>query len=406
MNLSISSIKFKNNQQENNQVSSQNKLFGIPTMTKPLNKDTVSFTGKPDTIERFVEKSFEFGIPKLQKLAITYLDIVESIAMKLEKFGIIFDRAAQEPHSVKSATSSTSKLARSGEKPLDLIRTTLYSENPYDVQTLFSEILPEFEKRGYVLAEKKVSVLKAEQKGYKLLSQEDLALPEHLKAKKMITVPDLDLRLDPEKVDVTKIPAGYSHALSKPQKSGYEDIQMRFVREFDPSKKYPQEHELIILFGKNYDAAKHMESDNVYNAIRKFDELSLDTSKAKFGSGEFRAQRYIDMINEFARGKFSQKLFLNGKNKDFYQISNPIPIEFNAENQKVLDGYFTGLKSRVIKIYQEKLKAARSTTRKKEIQTNAKADKALIDKIKTELNDGIQTILNSKTPAKKKAANK
>ena len=51
-------------------------------------------------------------------------------------------------------------------------------------------------------------------------------------------VPDLDIRLEDVSDQITKLSPELRYSIGKPQKSGYEDLQMRFIRDFDKKKKF------------------------------------------------------------------------------------------------------------------------------------------------------------------------
>lgn len=210
----------------------QNKNVTVPKLNT-LSKDTVSFSGiggASSKVSDFLEAQVAADTPRLRRLAITYLDILESVAFRLKDKGFSFDRAYCELNPVKSPKSYSSKIVRSGKfKVPDTIRATLYCNNPYDLDSLNS-LLTEMKKRGYVLGTEKMTIKDLMKRGY---------IPTEEEAKKLDlekTVPDLDIRLDDVADQVTKLPEELKYSIGKPQKSGYEDIQMRFVRDFDSRK--------------------------------------------------------------------------------------------------------------------------------------------------------------------------
>ena len=73
----------------------------------------------------------------------------------------------------------------------------------------------------------------------------------------------------------------------------------------------------------------------MYGNLREFDELHADLSDKTMGSHAQKATRYIDLIQQMFRGKISEKLFINAKNKDLYQISDEVPITFSENDKKV-----------------------------------------------------------------------
>ncbi len=350
-----------------------------------LKSDTVSFTGGRATVADYLEAQVAAASPRLERIATTYLDILESVAFKLKDRGVSFDRAYCEMHPVKSPKSYTSKVVRSGKfKVPDTIRATLYCNNPYDLSVLTDGILPEMKKRGYVLADTEMSIKDLIKRGY-VPSEDEL---KDLSKEKI--VPDLDIRLADVSDEVTNLPQKLRYSISKPQKSGYEDIQMRFVRDFD-KRKNPTNHELIILFGPHYSEAKFNESNRVYGIVRLFNELNMKFTDSTLGSHSQKAKRYVDLISQMFTGKVSQKLYANAKNKDLYDISEEIPIVFSDVDKKMFENYFSGLKDRVLSLYKDAKKAAvNSESVKKQLTKEYRQDKALIDKIHKNLQETIE----------------
>lgn len=369
----------------------QNKNVTVPKLNN-LSKDTVSFSGiggASSKVSDFLEAQVAADTPRLRRLAITYLDILESVAFRLKDKGFSFDRAYCELNPVKSPKSYSSKIVRSGKfKVPDTIRATLYCNNPYDLDSLNS-LLTEMKKRGYVLGTEKMTIKDLMKRGY---------IPTEEEAKKLDlekTVPDLDIRLDDVADQVTKLPEELKYSIGKPQKSGYEDIQMRFVRDFD-SRKNPVSHELLIVFGPNYSKAKHAESSFIYTPLRELDELHVDLSNKTIGSHSQKASRYIDLIKQMFRGKVSEKLFLNAKNKDLYDLSDSIPISFSETDVNMFENYFSGLNDRVSSVYKEARKASKITdSEKKQLAKDLRSDKTLINKVHDNLKKAISHNFNA-----------
>lgn len=94
------------------------------------------------------------------------------------------------------------------------------------------------------------------------------------------------------------------------------------------------------MFGPNYSKAKHAESSFIYTPLRELDELHVDLSNKTIGSHSQKASRYIDLIKQMFRGKVSEKLFLNAKNKDLYDLSDSIPISFSETDVNMFENYF------------------------------------------------------------------
>ena len=165
---------------------------------------------------------------------------------------------------------------------------------------------------------------------------------------------------------------------------------MRFIREFD-HKKNPVQHELIVLFGPNYSIAKHIESEKIYGNLREFEELRFNPDENPLNSNSLKAKRYIDLIKQMFRGKVSEKLFLNAKNKDLYDITEEIPINFSENDIRLFNSYFTGLFDRVNAFYKESRSAAKpSPSATKQLNSDSRHDKNLITKIQKNLQETIE----------------
>lgn len=361
-----------------------------PKYLNTLASDTVSFTAEGrgaksgSKVSDHLEAQVAADYGRLSRIATTYLDVLESVAFHLKDKGFSFDRDYCELHPVKSPESYTSKIVRSGKfKVPDTIRATLYCNNLYDLDTLNS-LLSEMQKRGYVLSDTGMETEEMIKRGYIPPNKDINSLP------KEITAPDLDIRLEDVRSQVAKLPPELRYSIGRPQKSGYEDIQMRFVRDFD-KKRNPIQHELIILFGPNYSKAKQEEYDNVYSSLRLFDELNMEFTDKTIGSNQHKANRYIDLIKQMFRGKVSEKLFLNAKNKDLYEISEEIPISFSTTDINMFDNYFSGLNDRLNSCYKDVKKAAISSpSATKQLNSDLRHDRTMLTKIKENLRKTIE----------------
>ena len=368
-----------------NKTNINNKHFIQPKYKNTLAQDTVSFTARPMQISDFFAQNISDNMGRFGRLATTYLDILESVALRLGDDGVSFDRAYCELHPVKSPESYTSKVLRSGSfKVSDAIRATLYVKNPYDLSLLNDKILPEMQKRGYVLAHTDIPHEELIKRGY-------LTPPGgNLQTAKVYRLPDLDIRLENARENIYQLSSDLRYSISKPQLSGYEDIQMRFIREFD-KKKNPVQHELIILFGPNYAHAKQLEYERVYKFIRDFKELRMKFTDETLGSHSQKASRYISLIQQMFRGKVSEKLFLNAKNKDLYDLSDEVPINFSETDIKMFESYFSGLKDRLASCYKEEKNNAKvSESALKQLNSDLRHDRTLIKKIQDNLRETIE----------------
>lgn len=368
-----------------NKTNINNKHFIQPKYKNTLAQDTVSFTARPMQISDFLAQNVSDNMGRFRRLATTYLDILEAVALRLEGDGVSFDRAYCELHPVKSPESYTSKVIRSGSfKVTDAIRATLYVKNPYDLSLLNDKILPEMQKRGYVLAHTDIPHEELIKRGY-------LTPPGgNLQTAKVYRLPDLDIRLENARENIHQLSSDLRYSISKPQLSGYEDIQMRFIREFD-KKKNPVQHELIILFGPNYAHAKQLEYERVYKFIRDFKELRMKFTDETLGSHSQKASRYISLIQQMFRGKVSEKLFLNAKNKDLYDLSDEVPINFSETDIKMFESYFSGLKDRLASCYKEEKNNAKvSESALKQLNSDLRHDRTLLKKVQDNLRETIE----------------
>lgn len=389
MNIqAITPLNFINNNARGAKFSNNSTVIQ-PKYKNTLAADTVSFGSGVSTMSKvsdFVEAQVSADSGRLNRIATTYLDVLESVALKLKEKGFSFDRVYCEQSPVKSPKSYTSKIVRSGKfKVPDTIRATLYCNDPYNLSLLNDVLLPEMKKRGYVLADTEMSVKDLIKRGY-IPTEEEL---KNTSIEKI--VPDLDIRLDDVSDQVLKLDPHLRYSISKPQKSGYEDIQMRFIRDFD-KKKNPVQHELIILFGPHTAIAKHEESERVYTHLRNLDELRVDlANKKEIGSHAYRAGRYIDLIKQMFRGKISEKLYLNAKNKDLYDISDEVPVMFSDTDVSMFENYFSGLRDRINSVYSEMRKGAEiSDSAKKQLAKDVRYDRSLLTKIHDSLRETIE----------------
>ena len=352
------------------------------------NTDTVSFTGgnkMADCVEHSVSKNMD----RLTRIATVYLDVLESVAMKLKNKGVYFDRAYCEKNPVKSPKSCTSKIVRSGSFSVpDIIRATLYMDNPYDLSVLNDELLPELAKRGYIIPKAEMSVAELKKRGY---------IP---KAKETdfdkVAVPDLDIRLADVFDQRTKLKSEFRYAISKPQSSGYEDIQMRLVRTYD-TKENPVQHELLILFGPEYSRVKQFESKYIYEYLRKFNELNFRNNNIGKNSYTKVCDRYIELIEKMVRGNISQKLYENAKNKDMFGITEDIPITFTEDDLKILEQYFFELNEKIIWFYRDAKKFVRTDkSGQNQLYRESKADRDKLQVIHDGLLDTIKMFMSEK----------
>jgi len=278
MNIpAINSIKIFQNVQN---TASKNKLeYGSNTnlkMALPLNKDTVSFMGMPKqsvmkkasaTMADFYGMGIDTTNAMLKPAANSFLDTIGAVVSTIAQKGTAISEMSRDMARnfvLKSGQSAKSKALRSGSFDLtDRIRTTVYIPNLYDLSTLY-EFINEMSLRGYKLAKTEESAQKMLAKGYKVTKSE--------LEKGIVKVEDMSVRLCEDGIENAR--PELSFAIDGRQKSGYEDIQLRFV-------KGKNKFETIMLFGPNYAEAKHMESEKVRKYTREFDSLMIRKNSDK-----------------------------------------------------------------------------------------------------------------------------
>lgn len=413
----------------------------------PLSADTVSFTGripKPatNTVVDFLEEQFVQKAVQLVSLADDYLAADERVAKRLAHLGFSFDRTYCELNPVKTKKSYRSKISRSKDlKVPDTIRDTVYCKDPYDLSKL-DLYLKEKEAEGYVVAMEEKELISLMKRGYDP-TEEIQALSKYLKGTKsqkskqqlirtfknkgydtkevnrMLNEilkldhepsnseylefvghlnkenPNLDIRLDDVKDKIYLLPKKYQYCIGSPQKSGYEDIQIRFVRKSDvegKSRKTPELHETIILFGRNYAEAKHRESERVYSFLRGFGELNIQKflENKKYDGLTAPLKTLIDKVETFFRGEVSTKEFSNAKGIDYGGLDDALDITFNSKDEAKLEEIFDKIMLSTQLIY-EKLKFHANTIGKNSLQKKEGQDLEMLSGIRTGLKDTIKT---------------
>lgn len=366
--LSVNGFKFNTPFRSNEAQSSATTTpkFGL-VMSKPLSKDSVSFKATQpvaDVIEHQIKKDEA----RMKRLAKTYLAILESIANELKEFGVSFNKAYCEKSPVKSSKSQISKIKRNLTFDIpDKIRATLFVKDIYNLSILNDMILPKLEEVGFIVKEIPGDLEKLIMKGY---------VPDIKEVSgKEVMVPDLDIRLANVDDKVSQLDPKYQFSIGKPQKSGYEDIQLRLVRDFD-DKVHPVQHELIILMGDNYACAKHLESDMVYGVLRRFDELNI----IKKGNENIEtckiARQCIALLKQVFGSEVSKKLFNNAKKMDLEGSQDLEKIHFSDEDVKLIEICIDELKRSVNSYYRTARASKRiGAATKERIMKEAKNDK-------------------------------
>ncbi len=382
--LKINPITIFNQQQARR--ADYSRPYGL-RMQKPIEKDTVSFKGTVK-FENFIEKTVANNNKNLSEIATIYMDVLESIATKLKDFGVSFDREYCEPNAIKSVPAVLSKMKRQKTfKILDRVRATLYCKNIYDLSILFYKILPELAKRGYIVAYTEMPLQQAIIRGY-TPNEDEIKNNEAM-------CPDVDIRLDRALLQTDALPLGVIHFIGKPQMSGYEDIQIRLIKQ-GPKKlqlsKNPF-HELIILTGPEYAKTKHEESKRIYSYTRQFKELHI-FNHANSETLEL-IKRYTDLISKIFSTEISQKIYENAKNYDIFGIKKRMPISLSTDDEKILTSYYDSIE-KLTKEYYKTMISAKSKNEKAKhtLEVEKKEDLERLAVIRKGLSDAVEYYRN------------
>ena len=261
-----------------------------------LDRDTVSF-GHARAIKDRLEVQHRAKIPQYILEKNMYMAALKTVADDLSEYGVSFVRENSDPYSIKDTDRVIEKIETSKSFDIrDQIRATMYMKDPYDVDFVLEKFLPKMKENGYELAKKDGEF-------------------------------DIDFRLN-------------SDDLSGANPSGYEDIQMRFVK-IGESKKKKTCHELIILFGPIYHEAKNLEHDLVFEHTRQFKKLHVYDTTAKIGTPESKIKRAIEDIIEIYNTQVSKPLYSNAKDKEYYhREKEEKSIFFTNENVRSIKNDF------------------------------------------------------------------
>ena len=384
--LALNNLKFTplRNSDNNAQTVSAPK-FGL-VMAKPLTQDTVSFghTAKTRMVD-VLEHQAEKDMARCRRMATNFLDNIQAIASELEPFGVSFCRAYCEENAVKSPSSQASKMKRSKSFVIfDKMRATMFSQDINNLELLNNRILPAFRERQLILSEADADLEVLIPQGY-------VPTMDEISGKKDVKIPDLDIRLSGVRDQVGKLDPELKYSISKPQKSGYKDIQMRFIREYD-TKPNPDRFELIILPGKNYAFSKHLESEYIYNPIMKeLSELEL-MKKGYENIPEYNMIKLgMDVIRQILRTEISEKLFKNAEKLDCTDKKDVEQILINEETVQNLNKAFDDLEKLLARYYREAKKSKRiAESTRKRLNNEFKLDKEALAEIRKNTNDAIE----------------
>lgn len=360
---------------------SYNKVKNVPisrqsVVTAPRQNNAITFSGYQNLGEIFMHQLQKpTRLAELQKASNMFDAITSHVAKKLEGSGVIYNEEYNSISPIKSFKSTWSKIQRSGSFDVpDQIRRTLFCKNSYDLSVL-KDIIKEYGECDYVLAPINVSVEKMVEHGY---------VPSKAELKKgFVVLNDLDIRMDRDKI--TKFVPELNGYISKPQGSGYEDIQMRFINK---NSKTPIKHEVIILFGDNYAKAKHYESEKIYKFARQFDELRFYRN-TKSENLRQRTKDYITAIKSKLSLGISKKLFESANCLDVSNIDNEMLINVSEQELKELGKYFTKLREKGHMFYELAEQRAKTPARLKKIKEDHEADSKLLAEIRKNLEESI-----------------
>lgn len=452
MNINLFTQRFSP-LQNLNKSNSQNNNYYTPTIKNnklaPLKADTVSFTAakfvlKPRVFGDALEDQFTLEGPRLKAIGRVFHAVSKDIA---DGSNGIFKISDNIEHLVKDPKTRVKKIIRSGEmKVHDILRLTAYCKDPYNFDSLLY-FIREMEVCRYILDKVPIEMSKLIKRGYIPTEEENmimahLANPKDKEIKKQIMpyfkekgyyteeikelidelkhldhmpshdefyelfekvskkIPDLDIRLSSKLVtpeQIKKLPEEYRYCITKPQSSGYEDIQMRFVRSYVKEKENQIPHEMIILFGENYQNAKTRESHYVYSNLRKFKELGVRRffDNEKFDSETAKVKLYIELIENMFRNNISKNEFTNAKNKDYLGEKKEIEIKFSDNDFVLLKGYIEGLLKEIGKPYTKAINK-QSKNKRKPLEDAKKADKLKIREIHESLKETIEAYNSGK----------
>lgn len=449
-------INFQNNNYQTTPIRSSNLV--------PLKADTISFGMKltTRTFEDALVDQFTLEGPRLRAIGRVFHAVSKDIA---DGSNGIFKISDNIEHLVKDPKTRVKKIIRSGEmKVHDILRLTAYCNDLYNFDNLLY-FLREMKECRYVLDKVPIEMSKLIKRGYIPTEEENVVMtylshPKDKELKKHILpyfeekgyypeeiqnmikelekmdslpskeefyelfekvskkIPDLDIRLNSKLVtpeQVRKLPEEYRYCITKPQSSGYEDIQIRFVRSYVKENSNQIPHEMIILFGKNYHDAKNRESHYVYSNLRKFKELGVRRyfDNERYDNETARAKTYVELIEGMFRANISKNEFINGKNKDFLGDKNEIDIKFSDNDLVLLKSYIEGLIKEIGKPYAKAINKM-AKNKRKSLKDSLKADREKIREIHDSLKETIEAynsgkayeLTNPKSKAKTKKMRK
>lgn len=440
----------------------------------PLQSDTVSFGSakfivksrgssyrtknfQTRTIRDALIEQYILDNPRLSRIATTYHALLQSVIGNTKG---VFEISDNIEHLVKSPEAIVEKIIRSGNmKVPDTIRATAFCKNIYDMDNLLLLLDKMKDPCGYVVDKVPMKVADLMKRGYIPFDEERMVM-KYLKSPKdkdvrqevreffknngydvkevrkllddlkkldkeptkeefleafsqmQKQVPDIDIRLSPEKITpehIKKLPEELRYFVSKPQSSGYEDIQIRFKRNYVADSKNDLPHELIIVFGKNYYDAKTRESHYIYSNLRRFKELTVQRylSNPRYDAVTENIKACISSIEKMFRNEVSSKEFSNARNKDFVGNNLVDKIKFTEQDVKTLDDNMRTLMREIGKPYSAAMNRL-AKNRRNPLKTSLRKDRDTLREIHEGLTDAINDYNSGKAyeltnPKKKKS---
>lgn len=380
--LPVSYSNFYNASAVLNRKKQNNINFGININTRELIRTNTIQSNNGTFMYDFVERSAKQYSKTLKIPAEHFLNDVEKITDILNPYEVSFDREYCEPNVIKSGGTAAKKVLRSKTFRIpDWLRATQYSKNIYDMDILFNHILPAYKNLGYTVAEVEMPLEDAMKRGY-TPSKEDIE-------NGYVKLPDIDIRLDEEEIEnIQAIPKRYKYSLGKPQESGYEDIQIRFVKKKGGHSKQSLLHELIILTGPEYARVKHEESEKIYSYIRQFKELNILNSEDKNTVKLIRDR--IKVVKETFSDEITKKLYGNAMSLDMTGEKSGRSISINKKDEKDLTANYNIIDKITIKYYKDLLNNTQNPQEKACIETQKNADMQKLGEIRRGLTKSLE----------------
>lgn len=342
---------------------SLNPNMSYPNL-RPLQRDTVSFGSKEKIIESAFVDGYTAQLPLFKTMGQKLMKILEDVCNEVE--GAVYDREYCESALNKSLERYIEKLKDSGSVPMDRIRSTVFIKDLYDF-SIISNFIKALEKRDYYI----------------------LPIPDKHSGRKVLSWKhDFDVRLNDEDKklispdEIKKLPVYLRECISKKQKSGYGDIQMRIVdaSSLPKSQRTPKNlnklvpQEVIFIFGRATADAKHAESKYVYNITRVLEKLHVLNSGYS-GNIVHDIGLNIGGIGSILRSFISKPLYRNAENVDT-KIKGAYDLEDVVLNEKqcvILRNTIAELTDNTKKFYSKRIKIIKSPDYDIEIEKMIKA---------------------------------